>query len=31
MKFWHIFVIVVVCTVCLYAQNHVPFYQKLTA
>jgi len=31
MKFWHIIVLIVVITVCLWAQNHVPFYGNITA
>ena len=31
MKFWHILVLVGVVTACLWAQNHVPFYSKITA
>lgn len=31
MKFWHVLVLVAIVTACLYAQNHVPLYQKLTA
>ena len=31
MKLWHFAVLVAVVTVLLYAQNHVPFYTKLTS
>ena len=31
LKFWHVVVMVAVITVCLWAQNHIPAYGKLTA